>query len=89
VDLYNVNFGNASTNLEDAHAVLQRASERLKSLNREGEGAQLDRAASEVRNAQQMAARLDPGANAAAAEAVKPIDEVLGANPPPAVRTVQ
>jgi len=83
VDLFNVNFGNASRHLEDARAALGRASERLANAGRTADVKKVEAALRLVDEAQRTAARLDQGANARVADAVRTVDEVLGAPPPP------
>jgi hypothetical protein len=78
VDLYNVNFGDASRHLSDAKGALGHATERLKAGGRTEVAKQLDPALARIGEAQQLAGRLDQGANSRAAEAVKTIDDVLG-----------
>ena len=78
VDLYNVNFGNASRNLESAKRIVSRASERLKTSGREEEAKRLDPALTQLDEAQALAGRFDQGANARAGNAAQTIDEVLG-----------
>ena len=78
VDLYNVNFGDASRHLSDAKGALGHATERLKAGGRTEVAKQLDPALARIGEAQQLAGRLDQGANSRAAEAAKTIDDVLG-----------
>jgi hypothetical protein len=79
VDLYVVNFGDASRDFEAARTALQRAEDRLKTLGRDEDVKRLAVALARVDEARQFAGKLDQTANARAAEAVKPIDEVLAA----------
>jgi hypothetical protein len=78
VDLYNVNFGDASLHLEDAKGLLRHATEQLKSAGRTDDAKRLDPALAQIDEAQRLAGRLDQAANARAADAVKTIDEVVG-----------
>ena len=78
VDLYNVNFGNASRNLETAKRVVARVSERLKNTGQEEEAKRLDPAMTALDEAQSLAGRFDQSANARAGNAAQTIDEVLG-----------
>ena len=78
VDLYNVNFGNASRNLETAKGVLGRVSERLKNTGREEDAKRLEPALAELNEAQSLAGRFDQSANARAGTVAQTIDEVLG-----------
>lgn len=78
VDLYNVNFGDASRHFEDAKVPLRRAADRLNVAGRIDDAKQVDAAVARISEAQQLASRLDQGANSRAADAVKTIDTVLG-----------
>jgi hypothetical protein len=78
LELYSVNFGDASRHLEDARAQLRRAEEQLKSLGRQDDVARLEPALTRIDEAQRLAGQLDQSANARAAEAAKIIDDVLG-----------
>jgi hypothetical protein len=78
VDLYNVNFGNASRNLESAKGVLGRVTERLKNTGRDEDAKRLDPALAEIGEAQSLAGRFDQSANARAGNVAQAIDEVLG-----------
>ena len=78
LDLYNVNFGDASRHLESARTLLGRAGERLKNLGRQDDVKRLDLALVRIDEAQQLAGQLDQGANSRAAEAAKTIQDVLG-----------
>jgi hypothetical protein len=80
VDLYNTNFGEARRHLQDALAPLGHAMERLKSGGRAEAAKKLDAAAARIAEAQQLAGRLDLGANSRAADAAKTIDNVLAEN---------
>jgi hypothetical protein len=77
VDIYNVNFGEASRHLEEAKVPLRRAAERLRSAGRTENATRLDPAFAKIDEAQRLAGRLDQGANARAAEGIKTIDDVL------------
>ena len=79
VDLYNVNFGDASRHLEDAKGLLRHATGQFNSTGRKDEATRLDPALARIDEAQQLAGRLDQEANSRAADAAKTIDEVLGA----------
>jgi hypothetical protein len=78
VDLYNVNFGNASRNLESAKGVLARVNERLNNAGRDEDAKRLEPAIAELAEAQSLAGRFDQGANARAGKIAQTIDEVLG-----------
>ena len=79
VDLYNVNFGDASRHLEDAKGSLRRAAERLKAAGRTADVTRVEAASALLDQAQKMAGRLDQGANARAAAAAQAIADILGA----------
>jgi hypothetical protein len=83
VDLYNVNFGEASRHLEDAKAPLRHAEEQLKADARTADVTRVEAVLVQLNEAQQMAGRLDQGANARTAVAVKAIDDLLGAGATP------
>jgi hypothetical protein len=78
LDVYSVNFGDASRHLEDARGLLRRAGERLKSLGRPDDVKRLDLALVRIDEAQRLAGQLDQEANSRAAEAAQTIDAVLG-----------
>ena len=77
VDLYLVNFGDASRDFESARTSLRLAEARLKTMGRDEEAMRLGVALAKLDEAQQFAGKLDQTANARAAEAVKPIDQTL------------
>jgi hypothetical protein len=77
VAIYNVNFGEASTHLENARSFLIPAAARLKSLGRDDELKQLQTALAGVDDAQRMAGKLDQTANSRAGDAAKAIADVL------------
>ena len=79
VDLYIVNFGDASRDFESARTALRRAEARLKTVGRDEDVMRLGVALARLDEAQQFAGKLDQTANARAAEAMKPIDETLAA----------
>ena len=79
VAIYSVNFGEASTHLEDARGLLGRADERLKSLGRDDEVRQVQTALASIDDAQRMAGKLDQSANSRAGEAAKMVADVLDA----------
>ena len=76
-DIYNTNFGEASRHLEEARASVTRAVQRLERLDREEEMQLLQSAQGPIEEAQRLASKLDLGANARAAEAVKTLESVL------------
>lgn len=70
VDLFEVNFGNASRSLEAARADLKTWASALDRLRREDDAEAARKAIALVEEAQQMAGRLDQTANAKLAEAL-------------------
>jgi hypothetical protein len=83
IDIYNTNFGDSSRNLESARALVERALQRLRDLGREEDAGRLEAALPPIREAQQLAGRLDLGANGRAAEASKAIEALLQTLPAP------
>jgi hypothetical protein len=77
LDLYSVNFGEASRHLESARAQLRRAEEQLESLGRDQDLKRLQPASTRIDEAQRLARDLDQGANARGAEAAQIINDVL------------
>lgn len=77
VDIYNVNFGNAGRHLQEALDRLHAAAPRIKEDGRPDDPARLERATTRTQEAQQLAGKLDQGANARAADAATAIDEIL------------
>ena len=73
VSLYNVNFGDAQRQLEDAKAPLTRARDRMQTEGKKEAAAALATALTHVQDAQRLASRLDQGANTQAGEALKSI----------------
>jgi len=82
VDLYIVNFGDASRDFEAARTALRRAESRLKTLGRDEDVKRVGVALGRIDEAQQLAGKLDQTANTRAAEALKPVDEILAAVTP-------
>ena len=80
VAIYNVNFGEASSHLENGRNLLRRADERLKTLGRDDAVRQIDTALTSIDDAQRMAGKLDQSANSRAGEAAKTIAAVLDAD---------
>jgi hypothetical protein len=73
VSLYNVNFGDAQRQLEDAKAPLTRARDRAQSAGKKDAAEALSTALTHVQEAQRLASRLDQSANSQAGEALKSI----------------
>ena len=82
VDLYIVNFGDASRDFEVVRTALRRAESRLKTLGRDEDVKRVGVALGRIDEAQQLAGKLDQTANTRAAEALKPVDEILAAVTP-------
>ena len=77
VELYNLNFGNASRHFEDAKGLLRRAAERLNTAGQQEDAKRLDPALARLDEAQKLAGRLDQGANTRAADAEQTIAGVI------------
>jgi hypothetical protein len=73
VSLYNVNFGDAQRQLEEAKAPLTKARDRAKDDGKRETADALTTALGHVQEAQRLAAKLDQGANSRAGEALKAI----------------
>ena len=78
LDIYSVNFGDASRHLEAARTALRAADARLNDLGRREDATRLKAAVTRIDEAQRMAGQLNQNANALAADAAKTIDDVLG-----------
>jgi hypothetical protein len=81
VDLYNVNFGNASRDLQSAIEHLQSISPRLKERGTADDQKWAAEAAAQADQAHRLAGKLDAGANAHAAEAATAIERILADAP--------
>ena len=73
VSLYNVNFGDASRNFEEAKAALARVRQRYQDQRKSDAASSIDAALRHVEEAQRLAGSLDSGANAKAGEALEAI----------------
>jgi hypothetical protein len=73
VSIYNVNFGDAQRQLEDAKAPLERSRDRYRQDGKREAAEGLSAALAQVQEAQRLAARLDQNANTRANEALKAI----------------
>jgi hypothetical protein len=73
VSLYNVNFGEAQRQLEDAKAPLTRARDRYQQDDKRDAAESLSAALAHLQEAQRLASRLDQNANNRANEALKAI----------------
>jgi hypothetical protein len=73
VSIYNVNFGDAQRQLEDAKPALTRARDRYQQQGKRDSAEGLNAALTRVQEAQRLASRLDQNANSQANEALKAI----------------
>jgi hypothetical protein len=73
VSLYNVNFGDAQRQLDDAKAPLTKARDRAQAQGTKAAADAFTAALGHVQEAQRLAGRLDQGANNRANEALKAI----------------
>ena len=78
LDLYSVNFGEASRHLEAARTSLRAAEAQLNDLGLQDDAKRMQAAFTRIDEAQRLAGQLNQDANARAADAAKTIDEVLG-----------
>ena len=78
VSLYNVNFGDAQRQLDDAKAPLTRARDRAQAEGKKASADALTAALGHVQEAQRLAGRLDQNANSRANEALKAIPLATG-----------
>lgn len=83
LDIYSVNFGEASRHLEAARSALRAADARLNGLGRPDDAKRLKIALTRIDEAQHMAGQLNQNANALAADAAKAINDVLGSTAKP------
>ena len=83
LDIYSVNFGEASRHLEAARSALCGAEARLNGLGRQADTKPLELALAKIDEAQRMAGQLNQDANALAAEAASAINDVLGGTAKP------
>jgi hypothetical protein len=73
VSLYNVNFGDASRQFEEAKAPLRRAQDRYQSAGKNAAANSIAAALESAAEGQRLAAKLDQTANAKAADALEAI----------------
>jgi len=78
VSLYNVNFGDAQRQLDDAKGPLTRARDRAQTQGRKESADALTAALGHMQEAQRLAGRLDQNANSRANEALKAIELAKG-----------
>jgi hypothetical protein len=81
LDIYSVNFGEASRHFEAARSGVRAASQQLNSLGRQDDVKRLELALTRIDEAQRLAGQLNQDANARAAEGAKAIADVLGTVP--------
>ena len=77
LDIYSVNFGEASRHLEAARTALRAAVPRLNELSRVEDAKRVEAALTRIDEAQRMAGLLNQDANAVSADAAKTISDVL------------
>ena len=77
LDIYSVNFGEASRHFEAARASLRAANARLLSLSLTEDAKSLEAALTRIDEAQRLAGQLNQDANTVAADAAKAIGDVL------------
>ena len=77
LDIYSVNFGEASRHFEASRSALRAAAARLNGLGRQADTKPLELALAKIDEAQRMAGQLNQDANALAADAAKAINDVL------------
>jgi hypothetical protein len=73
VSLYNNNFGDASRRFEDAKVPLRKVKDRYQDAGNSQSASSIDAALTHVDEAQRLAGKLDPTANARAGEALEAI----------------
>jgi hypothetical protein len=78
VSLYNNNFGDASRHFEDSKVPLRRVKERYQDSRRSDAASRITAALGLVEEAQRLAGKLDPSANAKAGAALDAIKVALG-----------
>jgi hypothetical protein len=78
VNLYNMNFGDATRNFENAKDPLRRASERYRSEGRGDAASDIDTALQRIDEAQRLSGQMDQAANSKAAEALDAIGRAAG-----------
>jgi hypothetical protein len=71
VSLYNMNFGDASSRLEDSKVPLRRVRQRYQDAGRTDAAAGVDAALRHVEEAQRLSGKLDQAANSKAGEALE------------------
>jgi hypothetical protein len=74
VSLFLVNFGDASTRFEEAHAVVERLQAAMRETGQAERAGGLEIVLAQLRDAQRLSAALDQSAQHSAAEALKALD---------------
>ena len=82
LDIYSVNFGEASRHFESSRTLLTRAAGHLKEFDRDQDAARIEEALTGLTDAQRLAGNLDQNANSRAADVAKVVAEVISAAPP-------
>ena len=82
VDLYNVNFGDASRSLEAAKPPLERARARFRQSGADDLAGRTEEALNHIGQAQRLAGKLDPAANSSAAAAIEALDKLPASSAP-------
>jgi hypothetical protein len=81
LDIYSINFGEASRQFEAARSALRAAQVQLDVLGRREDAERLEMALTRIDEAQRLAGQLSQDANSVAADAAKVIGDVLGGAP--------
>src|SRR3954447_4932400 len=81
LDIYSINFGEASRHFETARSGVRAAKERSNGLGRQDDVKRLELALTRIDEAQRLAGQLNQDANARGSDAAKAIAEVLGGPP--------
>jgi hypothetical protein len=79
LDVYSVNFGDASRHLESARGFLTSAIDHLKALDRGEDADAIQSAMTALDDAQRLAGNLDQNANTRAADVAKVVADVIAA----------
>ena len=81
LDIYSVNFGNASKHLEAARSALRAGESKLKDLGRQDDTTEVGKALARIDEAQRLTGQLNQNANAVAADAAAAIGRVIDRTP--------
>ena len=77
VNLYNVNFGDASRHFEEAKAPLRRARDRYQQVGKNAAAGRITAALEHIEEGQRLSGKLDQGANNKASDALEAIRVAL------------